>query len=112
MLALLVPRAKLHVKAGKVLPLVGLARSKQDPVTCGCGAQYLYRPPPAGVKIIIDSIPICLYSISFTGTSGWPGLTMVALSFACKQCKSQVSCAQQNASHELIVFLIVLHVQH
>lgn len=39
---------------------------------------------------------------------------MVALSFACKQCKSQVSCAQQllNISHELIVLLIVLYVQN
>ncbi len=28
--------------------LVGLARSKQDPINRGQGAQYLYRPPPAG----------------------------------------------------------------
>ena len=36
------------VKAAKILPLVGLTRSKQDPITRGHGAQYLYRPPPAG----------------------------------------------------------------
>ncbi len=35
---------KLHVKAAKFLPLVGLARSKQDPINHGHGAQYLYRP--------------------------------------------------------------------
>ena len=27
------------VKAAKILPLVGLARSKQDPINCGHGAQ-------------------------------------------------------------------------
>ena len=30
------------------LPHVGLARSNQDPVNRGHGAQYLYHPPPAG----------------------------------------------------------------
>jgi hypothetical protein len=39
------------VKAAKILPLVGLARSKQDPINRGHGAQYLYRPPPAGAYI-------------------------------------------------------------
>jgi hypothetical protein len=34
--------------AAKILPLVGLARSKQDPINRGHSAQYLYRPPPAG----------------------------------------------------------------
>jgi hypothetical protein len=38
-------------KATKILPLVGLARSKQDPINGGHGAQYLYRPPPAGANI-------------------------------------------------------------
>ena len=42
------PADKLQVKAAKFLPLVGLARSKQDPINRGHGAQYLYRPPPAG----------------------------------------------------------------
>ncbi|EIE22539.1 hypothetical protein COCSUDRAFT_33311 [Coccomyxa subellipsoidea C-169] len=46
---------KLHVKAATILPLVGLARSKQDPIIRGHGAQYLYRPPPAGAN----------------GTEGW-----------------------------------------
>ena len=38
------------VKAAKILPLVGHARSKQDPINRGHGAQYLDRPPPAGAK--------------------------------------------------------------
>ena len=42
------PAGKLQVQAAKFLPLVGLARSKQDPINLGHGAQYLYRPPPAG----------------------------------------------------------------
>ena len=33
--------------AAKILPLVGLARSKQDTINRGYGAQYLYCPPPA-----------------------------------------------------------------
>ena len=32
------------VMAAKILPLVGLARSKQDPINRGHGAQYLYQP--------------------------------------------------------------------
>jgi hypothetical protein len=44
------PADKLQVKAAKFLPLVGLARSKQDPINRGRDAQYLYRPPPAGAK--------------------------------------------------------------
>ena len=42
------PADKLELKAATILPLVGLARSKQDPINRGHGAQYLYRPPPAG----------------------------------------------------------------
>ncbi len=41
------PADKLHLRAAIVLPLVGLARSKQDPSNRGHGAQYVYRPPPA-----------------------------------------------------------------
>ena len=41
---------KLQVKADRLLPLVGLARSKQDPVSSGHSAQHLYRPPPAGAS--------------------------------------------------------------
>ena len=41
---------KVQVKAAKVLPLVGLARSKQDPINYGHGAQYLYCLPPAGAR--------------------------------------------------------------
>ena len=44
------PADKLQEKAAKFLPLVGLARSKQDPINRGHGAQYLYRPPPAGAR--------------------------------------------------------------
>jgi len=36
------------MKAATILPLDGLAKSKQDPINRGHGAQYLYRPPPAG----------------------------------------------------------------
>jgi hypothetical protein len=43
------------VKAAKILPLVGLARSKQDPINCGHGAQYTYRPPPAGAQCMYRS---------------------------------------------------------
>ena len=35
-------------KAVTILPFDGVARSKQDPINRGHGAQYLYRPPPAG----------------------------------------------------------------
>ena len=31
---------KLQVKAARILPLVGLARSKQDPINRGHGAEY------------------------------------------------------------------------
>ncbi len=41
------PADKLQSKAATIIPLVGLARSKQDPINRGHGAQYLYRPPPA-----------------------------------------------------------------
>ncbi len=33
---------KLHVKAAKFLPLVGLARSKQDPINHRHDAQYAF----------------------------------------------------------------------
>ena len=35
------PADKLQVKAAKCLPLDGLARSKQDPINSGHGAQHL-----------------------------------------------------------------------
>ena len=41
---------KLQLKAAKILTPIGIARSKQDTVTCGHGAQYIYPyspPPPA-----------------------------------------------------------------
>jgi hypothetical protein len=44
------PADKLQEKAAKLLPLVGIARSKQDPINCGHGAQYLYCCPPAGAN--------------------------------------------------------------
>ena len=46
------PADKLQVKAAKFLPLVGLARSKQDPINRGHGAQCLYRPPPDGANCL------------------------------------------------------------
>ena len=42
------------VKAAKILPLVGLARSKQHPINPGHGAQYLYPPPPAGAMVCLE----------------------------------------------------------
>ena len=36
------------VKAAQILPLVGLARSKQDPITRGHGAQYYTAPRQPG----------------------------------------------------------------
>ena len=42
---------KLQVEGAKFLPLVGLARSNPDPINRGHGAQYLYRPSPAGAQI-------------------------------------------------------------
>ena len=41
------PADKLHVKAAKFLPLVGLARSKKPNEPW---ARYLYHPPPAGAN--------------------------------------------------------------
>ena len=39
------PADTLQEEAAKFLPLVRLARSKQDPINRGHGAQYLHRPP-------------------------------------------------------------------
>ncbi len=38
------PADKLQLKAAIIF------RSKQDPINRGHGAQYLYRPPPAGAN--------------------------------------------------------------
>ena len=50
------PRGEVHLQTScsedcTILPLVGHARSKQDPINRGHGAQYLYRPPAAGANI-------------------------------------------------------------
>ena len=58
---------KLHVKAAKFLPLVGLARSKQDPINRGHGAQYLYRRPPAGAKPAVQYTNIIMFSSNVGG---------------------------------------------
>ncbi len=39
---------RCSLKAATILPLVGLDRSRQDPINRGHGAQLLHRPPPAG----------------------------------------------------------------
>ncbi len=44
------------VKAAKILPLVGLARFKQDPVKRGHGAQSIYCPLPAGAVKYTDKL--------------------------------------------------------
>ena len=46
------PADKLHLKAAIILPLVGLARSKQDPINRGHGAQFLYCPPASRGQLI------------------------------------------------------------
>jgi hypothetical protein len=43
---------KLHVKAANILPLVGLARSKQDPVNNGHGSQFHTGPRQPGLRIV------------------------------------------------------------
>ncbi len=48
------------VKATKLLPLDVLARSKQDPINDGHGAQYLYRPFPFRGHTILFVLHICL----------------------------------------------------
>ncbi len=44
------------VEAATILPLDGLARSKQDQINGGHGAQYLYRPPPAGANVFVSEL--------------------------------------------------------
>jgi hypothetical protein len=60
------PADKLQVKAVKLLPLVGLARSKEDPINRGHGAQYLYRPPPTGANPFACHFPIAILYTSLT----------------------------------------------
>ena len=57
------PADKLQLKAATILPLVGLARSKQDPINRGRGAQYLYRPPPRGPGPAGDIIGMKAYDM-------------------------------------------------
>ncbi len=53
------PADKLHVTAATVLPLIGRARSKQDAINCGHGAQYLFRSRPAGAQMgLWSAIPM------------------------------------------------------
>ena len=56
-------------EAAKILPLVGLARSKQYPINRGHGAQYFYRPPPAGAWYLF--IPICTELTGGEGAYQW-----------------------------------------
>ncbi len=42
------PADKLQIEAAQILPLDGLARSKQDPINRGHSAHYLHRPPAIG----------------------------------------------------------------
>ena len=57
------------VKAAKFLPPDGVARSKQDPINCGHGAQYLCHHQPAGAKLCLcggwkPGSPVeCLYNL-------------------------------------------------
>ena len=55
------PAEKLQLKAATILPLVGLARSKQDPINRGHGAQYLYRWARFW-SLVHDPVPTQLFS--------------------------------------------------
>ena len=46
------PADKLQVKAATILPLDGLARSKQDPIILWARCSVLYCPPSAGANIL------------------------------------------------------------
>jgi hypothetical protein len=48
----------------QTLPLVGLARSQQGPISRGHGAQYLYRPPPARVDGLLKTLSHCTSAAS------------------------------------------------
>ena len=53
------------VKAANILTLVGLAKSKQDPINRGHGAQYFYRPTPGGatqneISQVTDFWRVCM----------------------------------------------------
>ncbi len=47
------PADKLQLKAAIILPLVGLARSKQDPVNRGHGAQYMGPRWPGPIPLML-----------------------------------------------------------
>ena len=64
------PADKLRLKAATIPPLVGLARSKQDPINRGHGAQYLYRPPPAGSITLVPLLNCTLGSVSIRAHKG------------------------------------------
>ncbi len=66
---------KLHVKAAKILPFVGLARSKQDPTIRRHGAQCMYRPPPAGARDIFVANSVAIHVLHMLlGGEGLPDL--------------------------------------
>ncbi len=44
-------KVPLFAMASTILPVVGLARSKQDPMNRGHGARYLYRPRQPGPAV-------------------------------------------------------------
>ncbi len=52
----------LQFKAATIRPLLGLARSKQDPINRGQGAQHLFRPPPCShvmTKVLAEACLCC-----------------------------------------------------
>ena len=63
------------VKAAKIWFLDGLARFNQDPVNRGHGAQYLYRPPPAGAewKHVPAGIARVVELLTLSGSCYLPG---------------------------------------
>ena len=51
------PADKLQVKAAKLPPLDGLARSKENPINHRHGAQHLHRPRQPGPSLMKGKLP-------------------------------------------------------
>ncbi len=77
------PADKLQLKAAIILPLVGLARSKQDPINGGHGAQYLYCPLPAGAKLSAMQLRICVTGAVRCAAAQKPVILLPGVNHAC-----------------------------
>ena len=70
---------KLQVKAANILPVVELARTKQDPINRGYGARCLYRPSPAGAMASKASI---MWQVGELLQRAWPYPEVFAAKFS------------------------------